>query len=135
LREVLPKRVKEILDGVVSGMRGSYEFNLMSKFPATINDEKMTAFVVNVAEELLGKDKLQLMKPLMGSEDFSYYLEKIPGTLVFLGVENKEKGIIYPQHHPKFNIDEDILPVGTALHVSVAMEYLREQQKGRTNSS
>jgi amidohydrolase len=135
LREVLPRRIKEILDGLVSGMRGSYELTLMSKFPATINDEKMTAFVVNVAEELLGKDKLQLMKPLMGSEDFSYYLEKIPGTLVFLGVENKEKGIIYPQHHPKFNIDEDVLPVGTALHVSVAMEYLREQQKGRTNSS
>jgi amidohydrolase len=135
LREGLPRRIKEILDGLVSGMRGSYELTLMSKFPATINDEKMTAFVVNVAEGLLGKDKLQLMKPLMGSEDFSFYLQKVPGTFVFLGVENKEKGILYPQHHPKFNIDEDILPLGTALHVSVAMEYLREQQKGRTNSS
>jgi metal-dependent amidase/aminoacylase/carboxypeptidase family protein len=106
----------------------------MSKFPATINDEKMTAFVVNVAEELFGKDKLQLMKPLMGSEDFSFYLQKVPGTFAFLGVENKEKGITYPHHHPKFDIDEDILPLGTALHVSVAMEYLREH-RGRTNSS
>jgi len=135
LREVLPKRVKEILDGVVSGMRGSYEFNLMSKFPATINDEEMTAFVVKVAKEILGEDKISLLRPLMGSEDFSFYLQKVPGTFTFLGVENKEKEIIYPHHHPKFNIDEDILPVGTALHVSVAMEYLREQQKGRTNSS
>ena len=135
LREVLPKRVKEILDGVVSGMRGSFEFNLIKKFPATINDERMTAFVVGVAEELFGKNKLQLIKPLMGSEDFSYYLEKVPGTLVFLGVENKEKGVIYPQHHPRYNIDEDILPLGTALHVSVAMEYLREQQRRTTNSS
>ncbi len=125
LRESLPKRVMEILNGLVSGMRGSYEFNLMSKFPATINDEKMTAFVVNVAEELFGKDKLQLMKPLMGSEDFSFYLQKVPGTFAFLGVENKEKGIIYPHHHPRFNIDEEILPLGTALHVSVAMEYLK----------
>jgi len=135
LRESLPRRIKEILDGLVSGMRGSYEFNLMSKFPATINDEEMTAFVVKVAKEILGEDKLSLLKPLMGSEDFSFYLQKVPGTFAFLGVENKEKGIIYPHHHPKFNIDEDILPLGTALHVSVAMEYLREQQRGRTNSS
>ena len=45
------------------------------------------------------------MKPLMGSEDFSFYLEKVPGTFAFPGVENKEKGIIYPYHHPKFNRD------------------------------
>jgi len=124
LRESIPKRVKEILGGVVSGMRGNYEFNLMSKFPATINDEEMTAFVVKVAKEILGEDKLSLLRPLMGSEDFSFYLQKIPGTFVFLGVENKEKGIIYPQHHPKFDIDEDILPIGTALHAAVALEYL-----------
>jgi amidohydrolase len=127
LRASIPKRAKEILDGVVSGMRGSYEFNLMSKFPATINDEEMTAFVVKVAKEILGDDKLSLLKPLMGSEDFSFYLQKVPGTLVFLGVENKDKGIIYPHHHPKYNIDEDILPIGTALHVTVALEYLKRE--------
>ena len=127
LRESIPKRVKEILDGVVLGMRGNYEFNLMSKFPATITDEQMTAFVVNVAKEILGEDKISMMKPLMGSEDFSFYLQKIPGTFAFLGVENKEKGIIYPQHHPKYNIDEDILPIGAALHVAVAREYLKDR--------
>jgi amidohydrolase len=127
LRESIPKRVKEILDGVVLGMRGNYEFNLVTKFPATITDEQMTAFVVNVAKGVLGEDKILIMKPLMGSEDFSFYLQEIPGTFAFLGVENKEKGIIYPQHHPKYNIDEDILPIGTALHVAVAWEYLKDK--------
>lgn len=124
LREYLSRRLKEILEGVTSAMRGSYEFNLMSKFPAVINEENMTEFVVKVAQDLLGKDKVSQMKPLMGSEDFSYYLQKIPGTFAFLGVENKEKGIIFPQHHPKYDIDEDILPIGAALHVAVALEYL-----------
>jgi amidohydrolase len=124
LREYLPRRMKEILDGVTSSMRGSYEFNLMSKFPAMINEKEMTTLVVEVAQDFLGKDRVSLMKPLMGSEDFSYYLQKVPGTFVFLGVENKEKGIIYPQHHPKYDIDEDILPIGTTLHVAVALEYL-----------
>jgi amidohydrolase len=56
LREFLPKRVKEILDGLIPAMRGSYEFNLMSKFPATINDEEMTGFVV---EEIEGPPAFQ----------------------------------------------------------------------------
>ncbi len=124
LRELLPKRVKEILDGLILAMRGSYEFNLMRKFPPTINDEEMTEFVVKVAREIFGEEKLLLMKPLMGSEDFSYYLQRIPGTFVFLGMENREKRIAYPQHHPKFEIDEDILSIGTALHCAVTLEYL-----------
>lgn len=126
MRAYLPQRIKEILNGVVSGMRGTYEFNLLSKFPALINEEKMTSLVVEVARELLGKEKVTEMKPLMGSEDFSYYLQKIPGTFVFLGVGNKEKGIVYPQHHPKFELDEDALPLGTALHMAVALEYLQK---------
>ena len=127
LREYLPRRLKEILEGVTSGMRASYEFNLMKKFPAVINEEKMTELVVKVAQGLLGEDKVFQMKPLMGSEDFSYYLHRIPGTFVFLGAENKEKGIIYPLHHPRYDVDEDILPVGAALHAAVALEYLERK--------
>lgn len=127
LRDYLPKRMKEILDGVTTAMRGNYEFNLMQRFPVTINDEGMTKFAVQVAKDLLGEDKVSQMKAMMGSEDFSYYLQKIPGTFVFLGVENKEKGITYPQHHPKYDLDEDVLPIGTALHMAVALEYLLQK--------
>jgi len=125
LREYLPRRIKEILDGIVPGMRGSYEFNLMDRFPPTINDEKMTSFVVRVSREMLGEEKVFEMKPMMGSEDFSCYLQKVPGTFVFFGVKNTEKGIIYPHHHPRFDIDEEMLPIGTALEVAVALEYLQ----------
>jgi amidohydrolase len=131
LREYLPRRVKEILYGITSSMRGSYEFNLMRTFPPTINDDEMTAFVVELAKNMLGENKVSKMKAMMGSEDFSYYLQKIPGTFVMLGVGNKEKGIIYPQHHPKFDIDEDILPIGTAINVAVALEYLLDKNKSK----
>lgn len=127
LREYLSKRMKEILDGITSAMRGGYEFNVMTKFPATINDEKMTALVAKVARDILGGDKVFQMKSMMASEDFSYYSQKIPGTFIFLGVENKEKGIVYPWHHPRFDIDEDILSIGTAIHVATVLEYLKEK--------
>jgi amidohydrolase len=128
LREYISRRIKEILDGIVPGMRGSYEFNLMNIFPPTINDEKMTSFVAKVAGEVLGEKKVFEMNPLMGSEDFSYYLQKVPGSFVYFGMKKKEKGIAYPHHHPRFDIDEEMLPIGTALNVAVALEYLQAKE-------
>lgn len=125
LREYLPRRIREILEGIVPAMRGHYEFNLMERFPATINDERMTRFVARVAGDLLGKEKVIEMKPLMGSEDFSYYLQKVPGSFVFLGTKNEEKGPTYPHHHPRFDINEDVLPTGVALNAAIALEYLQ----------
>jgi amidohydrolase len=127
LRAYLPKRMKEILDGVVRAMRGRYDFNLMERFPVTINDHRMTTFAAKVATNLMGKESVFEMKPLMGSEDFSYYLQKIPGSFVYLGVKNEKKGLVYPHHHPRFDIDEEVLPTGTALHVAVALDYLNEE--------
>jgi amidohydrolase len=130
LREYLPRRIKEVLDGMVPAMRGSYELNLMRRFPPTINDDKMTSLVAKLAREMLGEENVFQMKALMGSEDFSYYLEKVSGSIVFLGAGNRDKGITYPQHHAKYDIDEDVLPIGAAIHVAVALEYIREKELG-----
>ena len=128
LRDYLPARMKEVVEGIVSGMRGRAEFNLMPRFPLTVNDEGMTAFVVGVARELVGEGRVREIKPLLGSEDFSFYLQKIPGCFVYLGTRNEAKGIVYPHHHPKFDIDEEALTTGTALNVAIAMEYLRQRK-------
>jgi len=129
LREYLPKRIKEILDGIVPAMRGRYEFNLLERFPVTINDDRMTALVARVAGEILGKERVVDVKPLMGSEDFSYYLQKVPGVYAFLGTRNVEKGITYPHHHPRFDIDEGALSIGAGLNAVFALEYLRESER------
>ncbi len=127
LRTYLPKRMTEILDGIVPAMRGRYEFNLTERFPVTINDERMTTWVAQVAANLLGAEKVFQTRPLMASEDFSYYLQKVPGSFVYLGVKNEKKRLVYPHHHPRFDIDEDVLPMGTALSVAIAMEYLNPE--------
>jgi amidohydrolase len=125
LRKSIPRRIKEILDGVVPSLRGGYEFNLMERFPPTLNDEKMTSLVAGVARELLGREKVSEIKPMMASEDFSCYLQGVPGTFVFLGVNKRERETVFPHHHPRFNIDEGVLPFGTALEVAVTMQYLK----------
>ena len=60
--------------------------------------------------------------PVMGGEDFAYYLEKIPGSFSFIGGANKKKGIYSKLHTPHFIIDEDALPMGAALLYALANE-------------
>jgi amidohydrolase len=61
----------------------------------------------------------------MGSEDFAFVLEKVPGCLFFIGSANSEKGLDAGHHHPKFDIDEAALPCGSALMAAAIADMLK----------
>ncbi len=124
LGDYLAERIETTLDGITSAMRGKYEFKLHKTFPATINDETMTAIAIQAAHELLGGENVFEREPAMGSEDFSYYANTVPGAYFFLGARNEEKGMVHPHHHPRFSLDEDALHLGAALHAGFACNYL-----------
>lgn len=65
----------------------------------------------------------------MAGEDFSYFLQNVPGCYFWLGTGNPEKGIIHPLHSPKFQIDEKILPLGVATLVQTVLDFLSNQAK------
>ena len=92
--------------------------------PATVNDPKMAAFAAEIAEGVVGKKNVVTMEPSMGGEDFAYFLMKAPGAFIFLGAGNKEKGAVWPHHHPKFRIDEDAFVAGVELMVRIVEKYL-----------
>ena len=79
-----------------------------------------------VASDVLGTDKVKDMQPLMGSEDFAFYQEKIPGYFFFVGMQNETRKQLQSPHSPYFEINEDVLPYGAALHASLAARYLLE---------
>jgi amidohydrolase len=89
------------------------------------NDPQVTDIVLKAGREIIG-DKAHPINPFMSSEDFSYYLQKIPGCFIFVGVGNREKGIIYPQHHPKYDIDEKALCYGMEVMSSAALKLLEK---------
>ena len=62
----------------------------------------------------------------MWQEDFAYYTEAIDGCFVGLGIRNESIDAEYNFHHPKFKVDEDALPIGSALHVAFALRSLAE---------
>lgn len=98
-------------------------------YPPTINDKELHKFFQRVAGDMLGPSGVKHAQPTMGAEDFSFYQELIPGYYFFLGMKDEALEQPTPLHSPYFRINEDALPVGAALHASLAVRYLLETQK------
>ncbi|MGZ4509097.1 MAG: M20 metallopeptidase family protein [Blastococcus sp.] len=103
------------------------EFEHVEGYPVTVNDPGVAAQVLQTAATLLGERASSLMRaPLMGAEDFSYVLERVPGAMAFLGacppgVEPESA----PGNHSNLVVfDEEPLPAGVALYAQMAMQAL-----------
>jgi len=126
IREFIPKRMEEIIGGIAGGSRGSYKFDYEFGIPATINDEALAERFRKTIEEILGPEKtVTRLPPSMGGEDFALFQEKVPGVYLFLGTACEERPP-YPIHHPKYTIDERVLPVGVRVFCEIAVSFLGE---------
>jgi amidohydrolase len=90
-----------------------------------VNDESMVAHAKRAAEEVFGASEAIQSGRSIASEDFSEYSSRVPGVFSFLGCADPEKGSDFPLHNPRFNVDEDVLAKGVALHVKGALEFLK----------
>jgi hippurate hydrolase len=121
LRERMPGRMEAVARGVAKGMRGDANLDYTFSYPVTVNDEGAAGYALGVAEDLFGAQSVQeLPNPSMTAEDFSFYLEKVPGAFIWLGVGEDISGL----HTPQFAFDEEILPRGSALLAALALESL-----------
>ena len=120
LRERIPERIEELARGVARGMRGDAELDYRFSYPVTSNDADAAKLALGVAGELFAEERaVELTHPSMGAEDFAFFLEKVPGAFIWLGV-----GDVSGLHTPKFSFDEEILPQGSALLTALALESL-----------
>ena len=121
IRNYIVRRMKEITLKFTDMMKGEASFELIEgNIPPTINDDELAEYARNVLKPL---GRIITPKPTMGAEDFSFYIEKTRGLFIILGIRNKEKGIVYPHHHPRFDVDEDVLWMGTAIHCILSSQY------------
>ncbi|GMA97541.1 amidohydrolase [Pelosinus sp. IPA-1] len=116
------KRIEEVVSGICQGAGATFQIDTIFGFSPVINNPEVADVLFNASGISLSKENSLLIDPVMGGEDFSCYLEKIPGAFIFIGVGNEEEGIIYPQHHPKYDIDERSLAYGTEIMVRAAMK-------------
>ena len=90
-----------------------------------INDKKISKIAAGAVEKIRSKEAIENFPALNVGEDFSFFMDQVPGVLALVGCK-KESEEHYPHHHPKFDIDEDSLEVATALYAQVAYDFLAE---------
>jgi amidohydrolase len=106
------------------------DIDIVQSAPSVYNDEEIAEVVSGAWAKVAGEGNEEPMEhyadtpKLMGSEDFSYYLEQVKGVMVWLGGGNKEIGAVYPHHHEKFKLDENMIDYGVALYSQFTLDYL-----------
>ena len=83
---------------------------------------------MRVGKLVLGPENILIANKVMASEDFAFYQEVIPGVMFSIGIRNELVGSVHSPHSPHFFLDEDVLPIGAALHTALAEIYLDEHQ-------
>ena len=117
--------IRRVVAGLCEAGRCDFDLDYRSFIPATINDHDATMTAKAVCEEILGAENTKECELIMGSEDYSYFLDKVPGTYLFLGTAKDEKTDV-SHHHPKFDLDEDAMPAGAAILAGFAWKRLTE---------
>jgi len=124
LREKMPAMMEKIVKGVTSAFGAQYTFDYIHGYPATVNDPDFAELALSAAEDALGNENVRRLKnPRMPSEDFSFFLERVPGTFALLGAAPPDKEPA-PSHSPTTDIDETALAAGASVHAAVALRYL-----------
>lgn len=125
IRELVKEEFETILDGIMKAYKCTYELIYTHDYPVLVNNPEMTELVI----DSIKKSGLSEVKNLVdsgqvtGSEDMSYYLEKIPGSYYYVGAK-PDGEIWYPHHHPKFDINEESLRISAKSMSCVIKEFL-----------
>ena len=128
-RASLRERIEQLAKGIAAAHGLSAEIKLIEGFPVTLNDARAVELGAKVASELGGTSGYEeLPDPIMGAEDFSYVLQRIPGAMFFLGVaeQGADWGTCCGIHSPRMMVDEEALPVGAAWLAGCATRFLEQ---------
>ncbi|HAC2692726.1 amidohydrolase [Listeria monocytogenes] len=126
-RDKMDAEIHRIVAGMEAMFGVTLELTYTNDYPPLYNDPAVTEQVVaslqkGVGEYLTGISEYDM---LSGSEDFAYYLQKIPGVFFYIGAKPKNTSNAYFNHHPKFDIDEDALLVAAKSVADVVLDYYK----------
>lgn len=128
VRATVETEFKRILAGLAQEFDITYNLTYSHDYPVLVNDKSMTELVVKGIKKAGIPEIKALVEtpPMSGSEDFAYYLQKVPGSMFYVGAK-PDDGPVYPHHHPKFVINEDSLIIAAKAMASVVAEYFGQK--------
>ena len=119
-REEAHEQLRRVANGVAASRGLDVDVSFVRGYPPTVNHDAPVELVESTAGKL-GLRVVEMPSPVMGAEDFSYMLEKVPGAFAFLGAQTKGGG---PLHSDLMKLDETVMNHGAALHAAMALAYL-----------
>ncbi|MFN3133153.1 M20 aminoacylase family protein [Roseibium sp.] len=123
VRDQLETRIRQVAEGQAASYGLKVAVDYERGYPPMVNPSEETDYVRSIARRFAGSDKVKTMPdPIMGSEDFAYFLEEKPGCFFLLGTAKTDNDP--PLHHPKYDFNDDALPLGAAFWVDLAEEFL-----------
>ena len=122
--EHLTKRIPELIDHYVKAWNGEYELTVFHT-PCTYSNEKLCRELVPYMGEILGEENVRQIPPMTGTEDFGYITKEVPGMFAFIGAGQPGNA---PLHNSHMVLDEDVLPLGAAVHAYTAISWLDAQK-------
>jgi hippurate hydrolase len=118
--------LRQLAEGIAAAHGCSADVTITDGFPPTVNDPRAVDLAEAIARDLPGGAFERLTDPIMGAEDFSYVLEKVPGAMAFLGVaaEGSDWASCCGIHSSRMVVDEKALPRGAAILAGCALRFL-----------
>jgi hippurate hydrolase len=130
IRTEIIEKIRKLASSMAILYGAEIKVEMKPGYPPIVNEESVSKFAVQVAEKLLGKDNtIAIPYPSLGGEDFSYYLQQIPGCFVRYGAA-KEGHETASSHSPNFDFDEEALRVGTAYMSELVRFSIKKLRKG-----
>ena len=119
LGKLAKKRFLDIVNSTSHAFGAKAIIDFHKGYPATVNHQEQSIFAYNIAKKVIGLKASNHQKPMMGSEDFSYFLNKVPGCFAWIGNGNSAS-----LHNPKYDFNDDVLSIGSSFLASLAEERL-----------
>jgi hippurate hydrolase len=137
--DLIERRMRDIAQHTCAAFGVSCEFEFTRNYPPTINHPAETAFARRVMSELVGADHVLEFEPTMGAEDFSYYLQAVPGAYFVIGngdgdhrTGDQDAGHgLGPcmLHNPSYDFNDALIPLGATLWVRMAEQWLAQPRR------
>jgi amidohydrolase len=128
VRQMIFRQLDTVTKGICESANAAYQLKFNEQVPAVLNDPKLFDEFISCSSDILGGAALDI--PVYArtySEDFSLFGAYVPSLYFYLGTRNEKKDCVHPLHSPLFKMDEDILPLGTALFVNYCLQ--RDQKR------
>ncbi|MGL5722596.1 MAG: M20 metallopeptidase family protein [Brevinema sp.] len=123
-REKFKEMLLRLANSTAEGYRTQSEVIIEAELPSVYNDPHYTKLTQQCVSIIINKEALYDFAPLMVSENYGLYVQEYPGVMALVGGGNPKKNCVYPHHNSHFDIDEDALAIGAALHVEYALKVL-----------